>query len=999
MLPLALAALLAPSALVAARPASFGRIGTPIHTRDTVGDKETVLLFDSLAYQGPDGTQLLAQEAYVHKTQIDIQDFLDDAADVLSSIGIHFGQDLANASERLKLFAAVDVADREINVVVVGLDTPVTVGPTDDDDDRGGPRDVRYRKYGPDFLGCAWIRAVDGANNTDERSLFVHKHPSLVPAQLHSDDDWPAPVAGIGKALREAQARVNYKMYEIPSTTSTTNPAEDAANAPSSGVSMTSAKPSSDQGSHMRNSSGPAAQISRASLFGVDAPVLGFTFDPVACHLQAVIAWLSPSDLDGHACHPVRTQDTRLSIPVSSTRRLNQPRDGQKTKVLRSESVMNYFISHTLTSFLRSSEKSVEDSRCIVEQGVDAAAAEDIQEKLIGPKDKVFQCAQPTKNGPDLPNEIQKDRLTTSAVWPNAMHLIPDSWPHRVRFQEIQELQLRLGGIKRMLDENDSTALHEFREELQVEQAMRVLNAEKMPQLLPIADEQLQSFKSIFSTLRRIADETREKISSGQVVNEAEYRHFWDRIITAVFCAKTLDDGTSIEAVNVLCDLTSGLEVPEFSYTVNKLSSKVFNASSKFPSIGDIVEPAGPSTSRRLGTLDAVLQDAYQRSSKAATSSLRSHVIAREGELIASAGRWAENTGNLPQLQARVVDYHDFSICDGAVAAVVPDVFSAKESEHAKMFSPLKGFCDKPSEKAKVVEPEQPPDLQAQSEDNLAVFARRPIPTPLEATRAAKAEIRARIGERAGVPVSQSDDAQLHGSRLRQDDTPTIRSKLAQAASTSAALSLALEPPVPSDASTQGAPELQVKASSTVAQQQNPGSSGQRARGVEISLHGVHNLNAAGIHDFPIFAIATVGAKGRLLAAWGEYVTISVGFEDRSVFVTRLADTNCPEWDISDRGELFRLALFLIHLRDIWSKRLVAKFDRRSFREEWTKMDFSKKKLSGRFAWRTADQKGEETYINLMQEIQRNMKDAEGRKKTLVEQVQKEKARATAEED
>ncbi|KAL1748268.1 hypothetical protein HDZ31DRAFT_30040 [Schizophyllum fasciatum] len=137
MLPLALAALLAPSALVAARPASFGRIGTPIHTRDTVGDKETVLLFDSLAYQGPDGTQLLAQEAYVHKTQIDIQDFLDDAADVLSSIGIDFGQDLANASDRLKLFAAVGVADREINVVVDGLDTSVTVGPTDDDDDRG----------------------------------------------------------------------------------------------------------------------------------------------------------------------------------------------------------------------------------------------------------------------------------------------------------------------------------------------------------------------------------------------------------------------------------------------------------------------------------------------------------------------------------------------------------------------------------------------------------------------------------------------------------------------------------------------------------------------------------------------------------------------------------------------------------------------------------------------------------------------------------------------
>ncbi|KAI5891378.1 uncharacterized protein SCHCODRAFT_02628937 [Schizophyllum commune H4-8] len=137
MLPLALAALLAPTVLVAARPASFGRIGTPIHTRDAVGDKETVVLFDSLAYEGPDGTQFLAQEAYVHKSQIDIQDWLDKAADVLSSIGIDFGQDLANASERLKLFAAIGVADREVNVVVDGLDTPVTVGPTADGDDQG----------------------------------------------------------------------------------------------------------------------------------------------------------------------------------------------------------------------------------------------------------------------------------------------------------------------------------------------------------------------------------------------------------------------------------------------------------------------------------------------------------------------------------------------------------------------------------------------------------------------------------------------------------------------------------------------------------------------------------------------------------------------------------------------------------------------------------------------------------------------------------------------
>ena len=84
-----------------------------------------------------------------------------------------------------------------------------------------------------------------------------------------------------------------------------------------------------------------------------------------------------------------------------------------------------------------------------------------------------------------------------------------------------------------------------------------------------------------------------------------------------------------------------------------------------------------------------------------------------------------------------------------------------------------------------------------------------------------------------------------------------------------------------------------------------------------------------------------------------------------------MADVNCPGWDITDRADALRLALFLILVRDVWSKRLVRKFMeiRPTFRKEWATMCDESKKLSGKFAWRMKDQKGDEEYVKLEKEI------------------------------
>jgi hypothetical protein len=49
---------------------------------------------------------------------------------------------------------------------------------------------IRIRKYG-DFIACAWIRKVDGANNTDARfaAAFAGVDPSKF--KLYTDDEIP----------------------------------------------------------------------------------------------------------------------------------------------------------------------------------------------------------------------------------------------------------------------------------------------------------------------------------------------------------------------------------------------------------------------------------------------------------------------------------------------------------------------------------------------------------------------------------------------------------------------------------------------------------------------------------------------------------------------------------------------------------------------------------------------------------------------------------------
>lgn len=45
---------------------------------------------------------------------------------------------------------------------------------------------------------------------------------------------------------------------------------------------------------------------------GIDGPLLGFTFNPLACHLQMVVAWLAPCTVGSHDCVSLTLSGVRV---------------------------------------------------------------------------------------------------------------------------------------------------------------------------------------------------------------------------------------------------------------------------------------------------------------------------------------------------------------------------------------------------------------------------------------------------------------------------------------------------------------------------------------------------------------------------------------------------------------------------------------------------------------------------------------------------------------
>ncbi|KAK1226900.1 hypothetical protein PQX77_010116 [Marasmius sp. AFHP31] len=152
----------------------------------------------------------------------------------------------------------------------------------------------------------------------------------------------------------------------------------------------------------------------------------------------------------------------------------------------------------------------------------------------------------------------------------------------------------------------------------------------------------------------------------------------------------------------------------------------------------------------------------------------------------------------------------------------------------------------------------------------------------------------------------------------------------------------------------------------------------------EFSLvSAIRFLAALGIFEMPTFAVATEGAVGRLICGWGRSIKqvdpLFPFSERKQPFETEnshnvlimMADTNCPEWNISDPTDALKFSIFLIRLRTVYRKQLVERFE-----EVFDKLLGDVREAIGgnkeaqqRFRWRSSDQLVEDRFWKLANEF------------------------------
>ena len=124
-------------------------------------------------------------------------------------------------------------------------------------------------------------------------------------------------------------------------------------------------------------------------------------------------------------------------------------------------------------------------------------------------------------------------------------------------------------------------------------------------------------------------------------------------------------------------------------------------------------------------------------------------------------------------------------------------------------------------------------------------------------------------------------------------------------------------------------------------------------KGRAYIMSGTDYYASLDMYDVAVFALATVGAKGRLLCGWAERPPNATD-EDVSTLSTKafssllsspqgiqivhhIIDTNCPEWDLSNSSDAIDFAMFLTLLRTKHFPDIVRRFEekRTQFVADW----------------------------------------------------------------
>ncbi|KAL1745080.1 hypothetical protein HDZ31DRAFT_73814 [Schizophyllum fasciatum] len=346
------------------------------------------------------------------------------------------------------------------------------------------------------------------------------------------------------------------------------------------------------------------------------------------------------------------------------------------------------------------------------------------------------------------------------------------------------------------------------------------------------------------------------------------------------------------------------------------------------------------------------------------------------------AGQYGQTSGPgeiKSALSARALSDFVYGVCDGLVFVEVPDVFTDDDKKFASELEDFSILAASAQVHSKF-RAEGELDTEPSADDRLPpstpsiVHTIREFAHKLKRDRTERGANDASGGHSPPVKVPASDDA-VH-DRGRQGSS---RVRVSTHASSTPGVSPARAGRVASSASDEGMVSSCAPSTDDVPQQQT-----KRAYKIELTnwkciclpilfreykrgwIDPLQGLNQARIYILSgtdyyatmdmfgvvVFAIATVGAKGRLLCGWAEKNKDS---SSPIRVIHHIIDTNCPEWDLSNSSDAIDFAIFLTLLRTQHIPDVVRRFEqvRPDFVGKWRAGRDSRK----RFHWSMVHQR------------------------------------------
>ncbi|KAI4517488.1 hypothetical protein K525DRAFT_210781, partial [Schizophyllum commune Loenen D] len=558
----------------------------------------------------------------------------------------------------------------------------------------------------------------------------------------------------------------------------------------------------------------------------------------------------------------------------------------------------------------------------------------------------------------DPPTCVMLERYTSGVSWPPP-HAIPTAWDGAEQFRSVydelfrpiifsvQVCSLRFTLI--ILNRSCATraaplgASLTFRFDLSltVEALVTLADQQVIEQALlrqipdargpePMAAGTQDAFLASAQRVCEVSVESAEKRARGLELNEAETRISFDRLNGIVFNGHALDHEVVTDTMYVSQDLGLGLQdlkrrgendLP-FGFRSNQLL--VLRSAGLRAQQTRLTEYA----LTRGQTMSTTAPSSSQESAQDwVTNNIAQMIDAIQTELFARGQReerWKKATASPLHLEARALTTFESSRIDAGSIFTVPGFFPKEDRQRVSAFSI-------------VTSPVPTSELTQKGMSSDTLQARTAQADDLGASESLATESK----EKADVvsPLEFSERA----SRLRKCVLCYPRSFCSLSRNALALVIMFL-----------------------VWEFKKEGQSREQVtnQGRFALMNNVKFLACLGIYELPVFAIVAVGFKAYLLMAWG----VKDPNHMQDITLVRIADENCPHWDICNPSQALHLAIFLLNLRDHWLPHLLEKVREvtADVRARWSSDD---PKVRHSFDWQMTHQLGEERLRRLQNVI------------------------------